>query len=117
MALKFHFFPAVFPDETLHSVLSRYARLCGVRSCGAVFDGAQSANFFSQNVAFPCRLAELAEALPYDTGLSLAAVIKRHTQLPYYEPFLTQRMRPAKSSTQPRNAWTWCALNLSGHQF
>lgn len=26
-------------------------------------------------------------------------------------------MRPAKSSTQPRNAWTWCALNLSGHQF
>jgi hypothetical protein len=91
MGLKFHFFPAVFHDETLHSVLSRYARLCGVRSCGAVFDGAQSANFFSQNVAFPCRLAELAEALPCGTGLSLAGVIKRHTQLPYYEPFLTQQ--------------------------
>ncbi len=30
---------------------------------------------------------------------------------------VAQRMRPAKSSTQPRNAWTWCALNLSGHQF
>ncbi|SEF02858.1 TnsD family Tn7-like transposition protein [Pseudomonas migulae] len=91
MGLKFHFFPAVFPDETLHSVLSRYARLCGLRSCGAVFDGAQSANFFSQNVAFPCRLAELAEALPSGTGLSLAEVIKRHTLLPYYEPFLTQQ--------------------------
>jgi len=89
MGLKFHFFPAVFHDETLHSVLSRYARLCGVRSCAAVFDGAQSAKCFSQNVAFPCRLAELVEALPCDTGLSLAAVIKRHTQLPYYEPFLT----------------------------
>jgi len=91
MGLKFHFFPAVFHDETLHSVLSRYARLCGVRSCGAVFNGAQSANFFSQNVAFPCRLAELAEALPCGTGLSLAELIKRHTLLPYYEPFLTQQ--------------------------
>lgn len=30
---------------------------------------------------------------------------------------LADCMRPAKSSTQPRNAWTWCALNLSGHQF
>ncbi len=30
----------------------------------------------------------------------------------------TARLRPAKSSTQPRKAKTWCALkNLSGHQF
>ncbi|MGY2180226.1 HipA domain-containing protein [Pseudomonas agarici] len=28
-----------------------------------------------------------------------------------------QGMRPAKSSTQPRNARTWCALKLSGRQF
>lgn len=91
MGFKFHFFPAAFHDETLHSVLSRYARLCGLGSCRAAFDGEQSASFFSQNVAFPCRLGELIKALPWGTELSLREVIRRHTLLPYYEPFLSPR--------------------------
>ena len=89
MGLKFHFFPTAFRDETLHSILSRYARLCGSGSCRAVFDQSRSAACFSQNVALPCQLDDLIQALPAGTGLSVAEVIKRHTQLPYYEPFLT----------------------------
>ena len=50
MHLKLHFFPAAFPDETLHSVISRYARLCGVRNCQEAFAGLKSAAAFSQNV-------------------------------------------------------------------
>ncbi|PNY74869.1 TnsD family Tn7-like transposition protein [Pseudomonas fluorescens] len=89
MKLKFHFFPTAFPDETLHSVLSRYARLCGVSSCKAAFAGERAAAWFTQNVAFPSRLRDLVELLPRGTDLSVAQIIKRHTTLPYYTPFLT----------------------------
>nr|WP_085706604.1 TnsD family Tn7-like transposition protein [Pseudomonas sp. B35(2017)] len=90
MDLRFHFFPAAFSDETLHSMLSRYARLCGVRSFKAAFAGVRSPAAFSQSVAFPSHLADLVEALPCGTGLSVAEVIKRHTLLPYYSPFVSQ---------------------------
>ena len=90
MDLKFHFFPTAFPDETLHSVLSRYARLCGVRSFKAAFAGVRSPAAFSQSVAFPSHLDDLVDALPCGTGLSVAEVIKRHTLLPYYAPFVSQ---------------------------
>jgi len=89
MKLKFHFFPAAFPDETLHSVLSRYARLCGGSSRKAAFAGERAAVSFTQNVAFPSRLGDLVEALPRSTDISVAQIIKRHTVLPYYAPFLT----------------------------
>jgi len=88
--LKLHFFPAAFPDETLHSVISRYARLCGVHSCQAAFAGVRSAPAFSQNVAFPSRLGDLVEVLPTGTELSIAEVLTRHTLLPYYAPFLSE---------------------------
>lgn len=88
MGLKFHFFPAAFPDETLHSVLSRFARLCG-GSRKAAFAGELAAASFTQNVAFPSRLADLAQLLPHGTDLSVARIIKLHTVLPYYAPFLT----------------------------
>ena len=55
-----HFFPTGFPDETLHSLISRYARLCGFRCSQAAFAGMKSAPAFSQNVALPSRLADLA---------------------------------------------------------
>ncbi|MGO4001663.1 TnsD family Tn7-like transposition protein [Pseudomonas fluorescens] len=90
MDLKFHFFLAAFPDETLHSVLSRYARLCGVRSVKTAFAGARFPAAFSQSVAFPSHLDELVEALPCGTSLSVVEIIKRHTLLPYYAPFVSQ---------------------------
>jgi hypothetical protein len=89
MELKFHFFPAAFPDETLHSVLSRYARLCGGSSRKAAFAGERAAVSFTQNVAFPNRLDDLVESLPSGTDLSVSKIIKCHTVLPYYAPFLT----------------------------
>ena len=88
MELKFHFFPAAFSDETLHSVLSRYARLCGGSSRKAAFAHLRAPSF-TQNVAFPSRLGYLVESLPHGTGLSVARIIQCHTVLPYYAPFLT----------------------------
>ncbi|WP_080671158.1 TnsD family Tn7-like transposition protein [Pseudomonas putida] len=85
----FHLFPAAFPDETLHSVLSRYVRLCGFSTCNAAFCSEKAAASFSRNVAFPCRLVDLVEALPCGAGLDVSEIIKRHTLIPYYAPFLT----------------------------
>ena len=79
MELKFHFFPTAFPDETLHSVLSRYALLCGGSSRRAPFAGEKAAASFTQNVAFPSRLGDLVGALPAGTDLSVAQIIKRHS--------------------------------------
>jgi hypothetical protein len=91
MHLELHFFPTAFPDETLHSLVSRYARLCGVRSCRAAFTGLKSAAAFSQNVAFPSHLRDFVYALPSGSELSVAEILMRHTLLPYYAPFLSMR--------------------------
>jgi hypothetical protein len=99
MELKFHFFPTAFPDETLHSVLSRYARLCGGSSRKAAFIGERAAASFTQNVAFPSRLGSLVEALPCGARLSVAQIIARHTLLPYYASFLTRtQLQQAQAS-------------------
>lgn len=99
MELKFHFFPTAFPDETLHSVLSRYARLCGGSSRKAAFAGERAAASFTQNVATPSRLGDLVEALPCGARFSVPQIIARHTLLPYYAPFLTSiQLQQAQAS-------------------
>ncbi|MBD1553155.1 TnsD family Tn7-like transposition protein [Pseudomonas typographi] len=99
MEPQFHFFPAAFPDETLHSVLSRYARLFGGGSSKAAFAGSGGAASFTQNVSFPCRLGDLVESLPSGVDLSVNDIIERHTVLPYYAPFLTnEQLQHAKAS-------------------
>ncbi|MCV4284710.1 TnsD family Tn7-like transposition protein [Pseudomonas capsici] len=90
MEHKFHFFPEPFPDETLHSVLSRYVRLSGFCGAAKVVALPPWKGSFSDNVPFPCRLNELEQALPHGTGLAVARMIEEHTLLPYYQPFLSE---------------------------
>lgn len=114
MELKFHFFPTAFPDETLHSVLSRYARLCGGHSRKAAFIGNRAAVSFTQNVAFPCRLDDLVESLPPGTDLSVCKIITRHTVLPYYAPFLTDdQMLHARTSMAGDGKWLMLKLGVN----
>jgi len=114
MELKFHFFPAALPDETLHSVLSRYARLCGGHSRKAAFTGNRAAVSFTQNVAFPCRLDDLVESLPPGTDLSVCKIITRHTVLPYYAPFLTDdQMLHARTSMAGDGKWLMLKLGIN----
>ena len=87
---EFHFFPAACPDETLHSLLSRYVRLSGLGSWSAVFNAAQGDGSFARDLPFPCHLIELVQALPSSASLGLDSIIARHTLLPYFQPFLTE---------------------------
>lgn len=91
MGQRFYFFPAALPDETLHSILSRYARLCGLNGNRSAFAGVGGVETFSQNVAFPCRLENLVDALPFGSDLTVTDVISRHTLLPYFQPFMAQQ--------------------------
>jgi len=114
MELKFHFFPAAFPDETLHSILSRYARLCGGHSRKAAFAGDRAAVSFTQNVAFPCRLDDFVESLPLGTDLSVSKIITCHTVLPYYAPFLTDdQMLHARTSMAGDGKWLMLKLGVN----
>ena len=87
---EFHFFPAACPDETLHSLLSRYVRLSGLGSWTAVFNAAQGDASFARDLPFPCHLIDLVQALPSGANLGLDSIIARHTLLPYFQPFLTE---------------------------
>lgn len=114
MELKFHFFPAAFTDETLHSVLSRYARLCGGHSRKAAFAGNRAAASFTQNVAFPCRLRDLVESLPQGSDLSVSKIITCHTVLPYYAPFLTDdQTQHARTSMAGDGKWLMLKLGVN----
>lgn len=114
MELKFHFFPAAFPDETLHSVLSRYAQLCGGHSRKAAFAGNRAAASFTQNVAFPCRLRDLVESLPQGSDLSVSKIITCHTVLPYYAPFLTDdQTQHARASMAGGGKWLMLKLGVN----
>jgi hypothetical protein len=88
---EFHFFPAACPDETLHSLLSRYVRLSGLGSWASVFNAAQGDGSFARDLPFPCHLIDLVQALPSGANLGLDSIITRHTLLPYYQPFLTEQ--------------------------
>ncbi|VVO74502.1 hypothetical protein PS838_01475 [Pseudomonas fluorescens] len=98
MKHRFHFFPEPFEDETLHSVLSRYARLHGHGTNGPVFAATLWDGSFSDNVPFPCDLRQLVEALPKAACLTVPLIVERHTLLPYYQPFLSVRQVQAARS-------------------
>ncbi len=114
MELKFHFFPTALPDETLHSVLSRYARLYGGHSRKAAFVGNRAAISFTQNVAFPCHLNDLVDSLPSGADLSVSEIITRHTVLPFYAPFLTDdQVQHARTSMAGNGAGLMLKLGVN----
>lgn len=83
------FFLAPFPDETLHSLLSRYCRLTGFASVRQAFNDVEHGYSFIRNTSFPCHLKELEGLLKPVTGLDTNAFISRHTLLPYFQPFMS----------------------------
>ncbi|MGQ7244859.1 TnsD family Tn7-like transposition protein [Salinicola sp. V024] len=89
MKRRFHFFPSAFPDETLHSILSRLVRLDGLCLTNGVFPADLLELGCANNVPFPCHLSSLLELLPAEASLTVPEIISRHTHLPYYQPFLT----------------------------
>lgn len=82
------FFPAAFPDETLHSRISRYHRLSGNwqerQSLNEIF----GTHLLVATANLPSHLNALLGALPEHVQLSMEQLIEEATMLPYFRPFL-----------------------------
>ncbi len=98
------FFLAPFPDETLHSLLSRYCRLTGFASVRQAFNNVEHSYAFTRNTSLPCHLKESERLLNPVTGLDANALISRHTLLPYFQPFMSsEQLAMTRRQMESRN--------------
>lgn len=85
---KLPFFPSPYPDELLYSIVSRYHQ----RACNTTSKLTRLLLFETDeictDIAFPFRLKVLCNKLPDKTLLTVKRLIRKHTMLPLYSPFL-----------------------------
>ena len=83
------FFPRPFPDETLHSVMSRYCRLAGHSNFAAIGWTEHHLPRFARATAFPCGIGELVSLFGADPPCTAETLLYNHTILAYFRPFLS----------------------------
>ncbi|WML50244.1 TnsD family Tn7-like transposition protein [Neobacillus sp. PS3-34] len=83
------FFPNLYKDELLFSVLARFYQYSGdVNKKHFMFDLFDSSTTCASTI-FPTNLEKLCESLPSPNAYSSDYFINNHTLLPYYSPFIT----------------------------
>ncbi|EKN70401.1 TnsD family transposase [Schinkia azotoformans] len=82
------FFPFVYEDELLYSILARYHNYSGNENYKTTMDELFGSNNVCATTLFPSRLNELCKRLPTSDGYSTDYLIGNHTLLPYYSPFI-----------------------------
>ncbi|XLZ68733.1 TnsD family Tn7-like transposition protein [Massilia sp. SR12] len=85
-----HLFPSPFPDETLHSVLSRLHRLSGHRFARQTLSEVFGTHLVVATNNLPSHLTALASRLPGEPEAVLRRLIEQCTILPYFRPFLSR---------------------------
>lgn len=93
------FFPPSFPDETLHSRVSRYHFLSGNKTASLSFIDIFDAIPFPLDIVVPKQIVQLAGRLPGVTKDNLHSLLKNNTLLPLFTPFLGTKDTIEKSST------------------
>ena len=82
------FFPDPYPEELLYSVIARYQeRVMVIDRKTALLDLFGTSNALAV-IALPSHLGALVSNLPSGNPYSPELLIKRHTLLPYFAPFL-----------------------------
>jgi hypothetical protein len=82
------FFPDPYPEELLYSVIARYQeRVMVINRKTALLDLFGTANALAV-INLPSHLGALVSNLPSGNPYSPELLIKRHTLLPYFAPFL-----------------------------
>ena len=81
------FFSRSYPDETLHSVLSRYHVLSANRASADTFRELGLRRFTVAASALPTNLETVCEAIGV-SGEWLQELVSRYTLFPYFQPFL-----------------------------
>jgi hypothetical protein len=81
------YFPAVYPDELLYSVLARYHRHTGARSDAQTMETLFGRRWVVADVDLPGALDRLAERIPPGRALHVDRILDELTLLPYYVAF------------------------------
>lgn len=90
MKNRLTFFPSRFPDETLHSLLSRYHQLSGNYNERQSLHELLGSHTLVVTSHLPSRLNYLAKVLP-EGACDANTLIDEMTVFPYYRPFLSAR--------------------------
>ncbi|WP_454838513.1 TnsD family Tn7-like transposition protein [Pseudomonas mohnii] len=89
MSVAMGFFPTPFPDETLHSILSRYCRLGGWVGFSVLREDPSEVIHFARATALPCGITELVKKIGLGSPFSVETLIDEHTLAAYFRPFLS----------------------------
>lgn len=101
------YFPAIYPDELLYSVLARWLRHQGAVGMTGPLTHVFGRRFASASLDLPGWIGHVAAALPPERGLTAEALIDQQTLFPYYTAYV-----PAPLRSECRQAM--CAGTVSG---
>lgn len=87
MLSKFAFFPKVYPDESLYSIVARYHKYSIGKTLKGTIEDIYGTRTISVSAEFPSHLEYLANSLN-DDHLTKEIILYEHTLYPYYEPFI-----------------------------
>lgn len=87
------YFPAIYPDELLYSVLARYHRHTGARSDAQTMEALFGRRTVVANIDLPGALNCLAERIPPGRALPVDRILDGLTLLPYYVAFQSSEMQ------------------------
>jgi hypothetical protein len=97
------FVPTPLPDETIHSMVTRFHLRSGHPSTRDTKFQLFQADIALVVGAFPSKLAKLAAVFHPEESQYLSDLIFKHTNLPYFAPFITDAMLSSAVSAMKGN--------------
>ncbi|GAE37188.1 TnsD family Tn7-like transposition protein [Halalkalibacter akibai] len=85
------YFPSIYPDETLYSVIYRFHVHTGSITWDQTFIQlyGYSQSVTTCSINFPYRISDLVARFPQNWGISEDYILEKCTLLPFYLPFMT----------------------------
>lgn len=87
-----NFFPKMYKDELLYSVVARYRRRCGLANKRAITDDFYGKKQGIFSMLFPLHLNNISEVLPAGNTITGEKLLLEHTMYPLYTKFLSQEI-------------------------
>lgn len=87
-----NFFPKMYEDELLYSVVARYRRRCGLTNKRAITDDFYGKKQGIFSMLFPLHLNKISESLPSGSKITGEKLLLEHTMYPLYTKFLSKQI-------------------------
>lgn len=87
-----NWFPKMYDDELLYSVISRYKRRSGIYLKKSIMEDFYDKSVGMFQILFPIYLGKMSEMLPINSDIKPEELILNHTMYPYYTKFLPKNI-------------------------